>query len=107
MDPRTTLSSANLLAVVVVTGAALAAVALLGPVAFEVASDDLARARGHGATPPATLEARAAQAARLAGYAWVDRAQGVVALPIERAMELTVDELAREARAARGGEGGR
>lgn len=33
-----------------------------------------------------------AQQAQLAGYRWVDQAKGVVAIPIDRAMELVVRE---------------
>ncbi|MFO1039648.1 MAG: hypothetical protein U1E45_22620 [Geminicoccaceae bacterium] len=33
---------------------------------------------------------QAEQAARLTGYAWVDRSKGLVQVPIERAMELVV-----------------
>jgi hypothetical protein len=41
-------------------------------------------------------DVRAAQQAELEGYRWVDREQGVVAIPIERAMELVARELERE-----------
>jgi hypothetical protein len=36
------------------------------------------------------LRLQAEQRSRLAGYAWVDRAHGVVRIPIERAMQLIV-----------------
>jgi len=39
-------------------------------------------------------EARDEDAKALAGYAWIDKNKGTVRLPIERAMELTVTELA-------------
>jgi hypothetical protein len=42
--------------------------------------------------PPQDLRAlRAAEDAVLHSYAWVDRAAGVVRIPIERAMELTLE----------------
>ncbi len=34
---------------------------------------------------------RAAQEARLRGYGWVDRSEGVVHIPVDRAMELLVE----------------
>lgn len=43
---------------------------------------------------------RAAEAKRLAGYAWVDRDQGLVRIPIERAMELLVERRGDAAEAA-------
>lgn len=33
------------------------------------------------------------QQAKLSGYRWVDRNQGIIAVPIERAMELTVRDI--------------
>jgi hypothetical protein len=36
------------------------------------------------------------QRARLSGYHWVDRDAGVVSIPIERAMQLVVTDLAAE-----------
>ena len=36
-------------------------------------------------------EIRATEAKKASGYAWVDQSAGVVQLPIERAMELTVE----------------
>jgi hypothetical protein len=38
------------------------------------------------------LELRARQRRELSRYGWVDREQGVVEIPIERAMELIVEE---------------
>jgi hypothetical protein len=49
----------------------------------------------------AGTELKAAQLRRLASYGWVDREQGVVHLPIERAMDLWI---ARNRDAARQGE---
>jgi hypothetical protein len=42
------------------------------------------------AAPEEWSRVRAEQEARLHSYRWVDREQGVVAIPIERAMELLV-----------------
>ncbi len=39
---------------------------------------------------------REREQAELSAYGWIDRQQGIVRLPIERAMELTVEELNRE-----------
>lgn len=47
---------------------------------------------------PKLLEQRAREDAQLGSYAWVNKEQGVVQIPIERAMELVVQESA-----ARGG----
>src|ERR1700731_1084510 len=41
-------------------------------------------------------DARDEDAKALAGYAWVDKAKGTVRLPIDRAMELAVAELANK-----------
>jgi hypothetical protein len=43
----------------------------------------------------APRELRAAQLSRIREYRWVDRQAGVVAIPIERAMELIVEEHSR------------
>lgn len=46
---------------------------------------------------PLELEAtRTEQIRQLAGYRWVDKQAGTVALPIERAMELIVEEHGRK-----------
>lgn len=42
----------------------------------------------------ALMQARAEQAEKLTGYRWIDRKAGVVAIPIERAMELVAQEQA-------------
>lgn len=94
MKDRDTISSSSILAGLVALASAAALVALLAPVVFERAVDALRAERGWVSTPQATRDARAAQSARLAEYAWVDRAGGVVAVPIERAMQLVVDEAA-------------
>ncbi len=38
-------------------------------------------------------EVRAAAQATASGYGWVDKQAGVVLLPVERAMQLTIDEI--------------
>ncbi|HKQ59760.1 MAG TPA: hypothetical protein VJS92_00665 [Candidatus Polarisedimenticolaceae bacterium] len=38
---------------------------------------------------------RAEQLERLAGYRWVDRSKGVVAIPVDRAIELMLNESPR------------
>ncbi|HJQ84172.1 MAG TPA: hypothetical protein VKA21_08855, partial [Candidatus Binatia bacterium] len=46
--------------------------------------------------PAAELQAlRREEEARLHGYGWVDRDAGIVRIPIERAIELTVAEASR------------
>jgi hypothetical protein len=72
--------------------------AAAGP-ADDLASPPLRPANAPLAAPPveadstATLrETRADEHARLSTYRWIDRAQGVVAVPIERAIELVLEE---------------
>jgi hypothetical protein len=48
--------------------------------------------------PQALDELRAEQAGQIHGYRWVDREAGVVAIPIERAMDITARELAQGSR---------
>ena len=43
-------------------------------------------------SPKKLRSARAEQSTLLNEYRWIDRENGVVAIPIERAMELVVDE---------------
>lgn len=94
MKDRETISFSSILAGLVALAATAVIVGLLAPVVFERAVGALRAERGWTSTPQATRDARAAQSARLAEYAWVDRAQGVVAVPIERAMQIVVDEAA-------------
>ncbi len=47
-------------------------------------------------------DARDEDAKALAGYAWIDKNKGTVRLPIERAMELTVADLAKKKPASAG-----
>lgn len=48
----------------------------------------------------------AEQEARLNSYRWIDREKGIVAIPIERAAELVVQDLSSEQTQPRAGEGG-
>jgi hypothetical protein len=49
------------------------------------------------AEPPQELrQLEAQQLERLAGYAWVDRERGIVKIPVERAMDLVIEETERE-----------
>jgi hypothetical protein len=47
-----------------------------------------------GQSAPELLRLRAEQLDRLNNYRWADRKNNVVAIPIDRAMQLVVDELA-------------
>jgi hypothetical protein len=64
--------------------------------AYNAAPENLTKDLGWRATAAARREAlqqtRAEQTKKLEGYGWVDRNAGVVHLPIERAMELTVQK---------------
>jgi hypothetical protein len=57
-----------------------------------------APAPGPDEAAPRTLEAVEAEEARLLGsYDWVNREEGIVRIPIERAMELVISETRRQA----------
>ncbi len=58
----------------------------------------------YGVPPEALVSARAEAQAHLKEYAWIDREQGVVAISIDRAMELVVREESVRARLAAGTE---
>ena len=49
-------------------------------------------------TPEAMVQLRAELAEQISGYRWIDQEAGVVAIPIERAMEITAKELAQGSR---------
>ncbi|MBK7878315.1 MAG: hypothetical protein IPJ77_21885 [Planctomycetes bacterium] len=93
-------SKPSLLAPGAVLGTLVAFAAVAGAVAFVVPAlyrqheATLRAERGWTATPVDTRQARVAQEERLARYAWIDKTKGVVALPIDRAMELVLPELA-------------
>lgn len=73
-------------------------IALLVPALYAKRVDELREERGWGGTPSDVTQTKAAQSSRLSSYAWIDRANGVVALPIERAMEIYAAEANRAAR---------
>lgn len=58
----------------------------------------------YGSPPQLLVSARAEAQANLKEYAWIDREQGVVAIPIDRAMELVTREEAARTRLAAGTE---
>lgn len=79
--------------------AALAAVvAFVAPALYRARAVELRAERGWSTTPAATRQQLAAQRELLTRYAWIDRANGVVALPIDRAMELCTAESSRVGR---------
>lgn len=67
-------------------------VAFLVPAFYAERVNELKAERGWTSTPADTVQTKSAQASRLRGYSWIDRTKGVVAVPIERAMELVVAE---------------
>jgi hypothetical protein len=81
-----------------VAGAALlatviAVVALWQYVEFQLKDEE---ARKVATRPSPQLEAlRAEEAARLSRYQWVDRKAGIVRIPVERALELTLRDRGR------------
>lgn len=95
MKDHDTISLATVLGGIAVIGAVAAVVALVAPLAYHREADRLRADRGWTSTPQATRDVQASQAARIAHYAWIDKQRGVVAVPIERAMELVAAEHAR------------
>lgn len=78
--------------------AILAAFLLLGVLVYILYSRQSPDTRAWGGNSPEQRiewlrETRAHEAAQLEGYGWIDRDAGVVRLPIDRAMDLTVEEL--------------
>jgi hypothetical protein len=67
------------------------------PAPHTVAAEQLPADQAWKATPEARkaylAELRAKEQKQAAAYAWIDQGKGVVQLPIDRAMELTVQEL--------------
>jgi hypothetical protein len=96
--------SLGILVLVIVTAAA--AYGMLGGFRIPHAAAAAAPpAEGSGTQPIATLQStpqddlrsyRHGKATALEGYRWVDRAGGVVQIPIERAMELLASEDSRQ-----------
>ena len=60
---------------------------------FEYVQDAEFRSKVVEAVPADLEKAREEGQAQLEGYRWVDRENGVVAIPIERAMELAVERM--------------
>lgn len=73
-----------------------AVVAFLVPALYRQHEATLRAERGWTSTPVDTRQTKLAQQDRLAHYAWIDRTKGVVALPIDRAMELVLPELTKK-----------
>lgn len=90
-------SLSTFLAGIAVFAAMAGLIALLVPALYAKRVDELRGQRGWSATPAEVTQTKAAQSARLSAYGWVDRANGVVALPIERAMAIYVEEANRAA----------
>lgn len=101
MAERDTLPVSTLLGSLAALVACAGLVALLVPTWYRVQESALRAERGWTSTPAETRQVKSSQADRLAHYAWIDKQKGVVALPIERAMELAREELAK----AQGGAG--
>jgi hypothetical protein len=57
-------------------------------------SKDLAWRSDREARRKTLQDVRAAEAHKATGYAWIDQKAGIVQLPLQRAMELTAQELA-------------
>lgn len=76
-----------------------AVVAAAATLAYRHERDARRAERGWTATPAETQRTVDSQKGRLGEYALLDRANGVVAIPIERAMRLVVEE----SRASNGG----
>lgn len=67
-------------------------IGFLVPAFYAERVNELKAERGWTSTPVETVQTKSAQASRLKSYAWIDRSKGVVAVPIERAMELVIAE---------------
>jgi hypothetical protein len=87
-DPR----SGMTMLVGVVGVALLVVVVLLLVVLFNRPAENEFRRRVVDETSARLSELRAEQGKRLEGYRWVDDKEGIVTIPIERAMELVVEE---------------
>lgn len=96
MARRETLPISTVLGAIAALVAAALLVGQLAPAWFASRQADLRAERGWTTTPAETAQTKASQAARIGAYAWIDRQKGVVALPIERAMELEQAALARQ-----------
>lgn len=95
MNDKGTISFSTVLGTIAVVAAVACVLGQLAPLAFQQGRAELQAERGWSSIPAATREVRATQSERIANYAWIDKPRGVVAIPIERAMELVVSEHAR------------
>ncbi len=78
-------------ALVGIIGAILLVVIIVALQGYFLKEQRLEVARKAAGRPVAELSAlRTKQLERLGGYRWVDRSKGVVAIPVDRAMELVV-----------------
>jgi hypothetical protein len=76
-------------------GFGLVLVTIIGVVALYRGADNAEfAAKNYGAPHRELAELRNKQLQELGGYRWLDQTKGAVGLPIERAMELTVRDLA-------------
>lgn len=98
MASRVSITPSMLLAAAALLVAGCCLTALLAPIVQAKLTQELRAERGWNATPEATVRLRASQAERLSKYAWIDRPKGVVAVPIERAMQLCAQEMAQESK---------
>ena len=88
--------------VVGVVGAVLVFVVIVLLQALFQSAEQAELARKVTSAAPAELESlRAEQLGLLNGYRWVDREKGIVAIPIEQAMELTVRDAGARTPAAK------
>ena len=97
MSTRAPISATTLLIALLLFVAGAGMVVLLAPVVNAWNTRTLRAERGWAQTPAQTVQTRAAQLERLSQYTWIDRKSGVVAVPIERAMQLCVQEANAEA----------
>jgi hypothetical protein len=90
-DPKT---SATLAAALV--GAILIFVIIVALQAFFYRSEEAERAaKVYAVVPEELAKLKAGQQEQLNTYRWIDQGRGIVALPIDRAMELTVRDQGR------------
>jgi hypothetical protein len=84
-------------AMTVVLGAILLFVIVVGLQAlFYQTRDDEVAAKSYAQPPQELAQVRSEQLERIRGYHWVDQPHGVVAIPIDRAMDLIVEEARAE-----------
>lgn len=86
---------------VILVGAVLTFVLILGLEALYFSKERRELRIKAGGIPAELVEVRREQEHKLEGYRWVNRENGIVAIPIERAMELVVKESGRPTEASR------